>query len=122
MRALLAAVLMLAGAAWANCTPIYYGAIAADVLTTRYALNVGATEANPLYGSDPSDGALLAGAAARIAAGWYLDRAGYTWANCILATLTWGVAGNNYAVANGTSRPAGVMIGVSIPLIWHGAQ
>ncbi|WP_420465632.1 hypothetical protein [Panacagrimonas sp.] len=102
-----------------------YTAVVADVVSTRYALNQGATERNPIYGSDPSYLALGIGAAVRAGAIYAIARYGGPHADAtlmVLSCITFSIAGNNVAVGKGDERGPAVMIGFSIPiagrLIW----
>lgn len=101
-----------------NCTEHAYASIALDVSSSAIALNQeGVYEVNPLYGKDPNTGVLLGSAALRMAGAYLLDKNDHAWINCYVASVTYGAAMNNAAVASGIEdgKYPLVFIGVSIP-------
>ena len=121
--ALTVLVLAFTGSARSDSEGLAYASIAADVGSTLYALDRGEQEANPIYGSNPSDGAILIGGAVRVLGVYMIARSGYEHADAILdviSCVTFAVAGNNMAVADDWARGGGIMIGLSIPLFAKG--
>ena len=113
MSRLLAVLALL----WAgNCCAsdwqyVAYSGVAADVISTRYALDKGLEEGNPLLGKRPSNAVLLASGLAR-AGGVYLCRDNPT-ALKIISALTFGAATNNVLAARGDRDHAGKGLGAA---------
>lgn len=102
-----------------RCEKLGYASIAADVVTTEVALNQDdIKETNTVYGDDPSTAVLLAGGALRALIVRYVGGSDVPWLNCVFASLTFGVAGNNIAVIQEKRerRVPYAMIGATIPL------
>lgn len=114
----IALLIVLSSAAYGlDCREKAHGAIAADILSTRWALDRGAVEANPLYGTKtPSNKALLAGGLVRAAIVEINHRYGNDWANCFVAGFTAGVAAQNMLFDQDDALKGAAAIGVGFTI------
>ena len=98
---------------------IAHSSVIADVVSTRYAVNQGAEEANPLYGSYPSNTELAISAALRFAAIRAIGNVDHPSAQNVLrimSMINFGIAGNNYATGAEQSKGGFFVLGMTIPL------
>lgn len=98
---------------------IAHSSVIADVVSTRYAVNQGAEEANPLYGSYPSNTELAISAALRFAAIRAIGNVDHPTAQNVLRIMSmvnFGIAGNNYAAGADQNKGGYFVLGMTIPL------
>lgn len=85
-----------------------YAGVAADFISTKYQLDQGCQEANPLYGKNPSDGKLALFAAANLGLVYLLDKStaneDNAWVFWFLAAVRGGVAGYNLSIDCGINH------------------
>lgn len=101
-----------------TCTNLAYASIAADIASTYYAINTGnGVEGNPLIKAlGKQDISFAMSGLLRSGLVYYINRKEKYWVNCVFASVTFGVAGNNLSIARtGEVRPEYVGVGLSIP-------